>query len=87
MQKITLYRYIRPDGGVTVSPVKPDCEYTEMFRLIADDGMILTDGENQTTCTDTDAPDKWSESPDAENPEQATEADYQNALREMGVEV
>lgn len=87
MQKITLYRYIRPDGGVTVSPVKPDVEYTVLYRLIADEGMELTDGENQTTCTDTDAPDNWSEIPDSENPEEATEADYQNALREMGVEV
>ena len=61
MQTITLYRYIRNDGGVSVSPVKPDSEYTELFRLIADDGMILTDGVNTTCCTDTTEPNKWSE--------------------------
>lgn len=61
MQKITLYRFIRPEGGVTVSPVKPDGEYTELYRLVADEGMVLTDGENFTTCTDTDNPDVWSE--------------------------
>lgn len=61
MQKITLYRYTRPDGGVTVSPVKPDVEYIELYRLIADDGMELTDGANRTFCTDTDTPDIWEE--------------------------
>lgn len=29
----------------------------------------------------------WSESDETEDPDEATEADYQNALREMGVEV
>ena len=61
MQKIKLYRYARPNGGVTVSPVMPDGEYTELFRLVADEGMVLTDGENLTFCTDTDNPDVWTE--------------------------
>lgn len=29
MQTITLYRYTRPNGGVTVSTVKPSGEYTD----------------------------------------------------------
>ena len=29
----------------------------------------------------------WSEGDETENPDEATEADYQNALRKMGVEV
>lgn len=61
MQKITLYRYTRPDGGVTVSPIKPDCEYTEMFRLVADEGMILRKGDVVTSCIDTDSADGWVE--------------------------
>ncbi len=64
MQKITLYRFIRPDGGVTVSTVKPDGEYTELTRLVADEGYPLTDGTNYTACTDTDNPGAWSEVPD-----------------------
>ena len=68
MQKITLYRYNRPDGGVTVSPVKPDGEYTEMYRLVADEGMVLTDGVDQTACIDTDKPDVWMETPAPEEP-------------------
>lgn len=87
MRKIPLYCYARPDGGVSVSPVKPDAEYTELFRLVADEGYTLTDGANCAACVDTDNPEAWTEVEDTENPNEATEADYQNALREMGVEV
>lgn len=68
MQTIPLYRYTRSGGGVTVSTVKPDTEYTELSRLVADDGFILTDGETVTSCTDTDNPSAWSEVTDPETP-------------------
>lgn len=90
MQKISLYRYTRPDGGVTVSAVKPDIEYTEMTRLVADEGHTLTDGNTTTPCADTDNPDVWSEVEDTENlenPDEASVSDYQAALRDMGVEL
>lgn len=90
MQKISLYRYTRPDGGVTVSAVKPDTEYTEMTRLVADEGHTLTDGNTTTPCADTDNPDVWSEVEDTENlenPDEASVSDYQAALRDMGVEL
>lgn len=61
MQTITLYRYIRPDGGVSVSPVKPDSEYTELYRLVADEGHMLTSGTDITNCTDTSDPSIWTE--------------------------
>lgn len=62
MQAITLYRYNRADGGVTISPVKPDGEYTKMVRLIADEGKVLTkDGVNFTTCTDVESAEGWYE--------------------------
>ena len=61
MQIILLYRYNRHGGGVTVSPVKPEGEYTELFRLVADEGMVLTDGITTTTCVDTDDATKWHE--------------------------
>lgn len=70
MQTIALYRHIRPDGGVTVSPIKPEGDYTEMFRLVADEGMALTDGENYSACVDTDKPDMWTE---IEAPEETEE--------------
>lgn len=91
MWTITLYRYIRPDSGVSVSTVKPDVEYTELTRLVAGEGYILTDGVNHTSCIDTDYPDAWVEVVDTgetdSDPDEATEADYQDALREMGVKV
>lgn len=61
MKVITLYRYLRPSGGITVSTEKPDCEYTTLVRLIADEGMLLTDGDISTQCVDVDNSDGWSE--------------------------
>lgn len=61
MQTITLYRYARPDGGMTNSPVKPDCAYTLRYRLVADDGKILTNGTYNTYCVDVDSTDGWTE--------------------------
>ena len=72
MQTITLYRYIREGGGVTTSPVKPDCEYTEMYRLIADEGKMLTqDGADLYPCTDVASVEGWYEvdAPEEENEE------------------
>lgn len=61
MQTITLYRYTRPDGGISVSPIKPNVEYTEMVRLVTDEGKALTDGTNTTTCTDVSSAEGWTE--------------------------
>lgn len=61
MQTITLYRYTRPDGGISVSPIKPNVEYTEMVRLVADEGKALTDGTNTTTCIDVSSAEGWTE--------------------------
>ena len=72
MQVKTLYKTIRPDGGVTVSPDKPeDEEYTEMYRLIADEGKLLTpNGIDTTPCVDVDFTDGWLE---IDAPEEETE--------------
>lgn len=89
MQTITLYKYKRADGGVTISPIKPDVEYTEMVRLVADEGKVLTkDGENFTACTDTDTAEGWYEvdvNDDGETTDEATAEDYQSALEDLGV--
>lgn len=73
MTIIPLYRYFRTDGGVTVSPIKPDGEYTQLSRLIADDGFVLTDGENFTPCVDTENIGMWSEIADVTVQLQETE--------------
>lgn len=61
MQIIKLYKYARPDGGVTTSPVMPDCEYTEKFRLVAEEGMELVKDDIRTICIDTYSIEGWSE--------------------------
>ena len=88
MQIIPLYKYIRKSGGVTVSPIKPEnTEYTDMFRIVADEGKILTNGEIFTPCTDVGSVEGWEEIDDTENSEQATEQDYLDALQELGVNI
>lgn len=59
MEIVTLYRY----GNTIVSPVKPEgTEYTELYRMIADDGKVLTqDGIIFAPCVDTDCADGWRE--------------------------
>ena len=85
MQIINLYKYERVGGGVTVSPVKPEnTEYTEMYRLVADEGKVLTkDGVNLTACADVESIDSWYEVDNPDN--EATEQDYQEALESLGV--
>ena len=61
MQIVNLYKYIRDDGGTTVSPVKPNIEYTEMFRLIADEGKELVNGDIHTSCIDVETTEGWIE--------------------------
>ena len=57
-----LYCYERETGKVTVSPEKPECDYSLAYRLIADEGKELTkDGENFTTCIDVDSAEGWYE--------------------------
>lgn len=61
MTDITLYKFTREGGGVTVSPEKPQGEYTTLHRLIAGDGMILQKGDITACCIDTDSADGWEE--------------------------
>ena len=68
MKIVNLYKYIRDDGGATVSPVKPNIEYTEMFRLIADEGKELVNGDIHTSCIDVETTEGWIEV-DAESTE------------------
>ena len=47
-----IYRYQRPDGGYTVTPVKPEGSYNIRWRLIAEEGMAITNGETTVTVID-----------------------------------
>ena len=64
MQTKPLYKYTRADGGVTISPTKPDVEYTQMYRLIADEGREITNGQITTTCIDVVSFEGWHDSDD-----------------------
>lgn len=71
MEVKTLYKFERPDGGTTISPVQPDVPFTTRCRIIAAEGMCVTkDGVNLFACIDADSPDGWHE---VEAPEELTE--------------
>ena len=72
MEIMTLYRYEREPNKVTVSTEKPNVEYTELYRLIADEGKILVNGDIQTTCIDVESTEGWTE---VDAPEEPTEPD------------
>ncbi len=62
MKTKVLYKYTREDGGITVSLNEPECEYTELVRIIADDNKRITkDGKNLYTVIDQEAIDGWYE--------------------------
>lgn len=66
MPIIPVYKYRRQDGGITVSPVKPNKKNTKMYRLVADEGKVFVNGDAVTTCLDVDSPDGWTEIDNAE---------------------
>lgn len=67
----------------------------ERIKLVASEGMVLTDGENFGRVvypSSDDNAENWYEITAEEadkrmNGDEATEEDYQSALREMGVKV
>ena len=61
MPIITLYKYERDGGGITVSLVEPDKPYTNKYRLVADEGKVFVKGDDKTTCLDVDSTDGWTE--------------------------
>ena len=63
MQIVDLYRYEREPGKITTSPVKPDdnIDYSIIYRLIADEGMAITDGSSIVVCVDTNSSEGWTD--------------------------
>ena len=62
MEVKELYRYQRVDGGISVSPVKPEGEYAITYRLIADEGKALTkNGKDLYEVIDVDTTADWYE--------------------------
>ena len=86
MQAVILYRYARADGGITASPVAPTdgIAYDILYRLIADDGKVLTNGTITTACVDAASSTGWAE---IDDPGETSEADEKAAAFDilMGV--
>jgi hypothetical protein len=63
MIKKNLYRYIGRNGIITSLVHLDDAKYYPMYRLIADEGKMLTDGELIVKSIDIFAEDldKWTE--------------------------
>ena len=63
MIKKNLYRYIGRNGIITSLVHLEDAKFYPMFRLIADDGKILTNGDQKLKSVDifTEDFDKWTE--------------------------
>lgn len=59
MERKLLYKFKREDGGTTVSLKKPKESYKKMYRLIADEGKAITDGEKIVTVIDIDSYAGW----------------------------
>lgn len=71
MEVKELYRYQRADGGISVSPVKPEGDYVVAYRLIADEGKVLTNnGKDVFEVLDTNSPVGWYE---IDKPEESEE--------------
>lgn len=84
MTQMTLYT----GAGASLSPVNAEGRtVSDYVRLIAEEGMGITDGETVTTCIDTLTPELWSDCALPEEPEDedATAEDYENALGRFGV--
>ena len=63
MQIVKLYRIQREHGGVTITPNKPNEYESELFRIVADEGMELVKEDIHASCIDTESLDGWIEEP------------------------
>ena len=63
MIKKQLYRIEQPNGVVTITPKRPDESGYEIagYRLIADEGKIITDGVESFECKDVESPEGYYE--------------------------
>lgn len=80
MRIIPLYKYMRPNGGITVSPTRPDTPFEPMYRLVADAGMTLTDGKTIINCVDVASTEDWREVEAPAAPDVGDAEDYEVEL-------
>lgn len=65
MEVKTLYKY-KENGKTVVSPNKPAGDCSTTYRVVAQEGAEITNGNYVATVIDTDNPNDWSEIESAE---------------------
>lgn len=61
MQIVNLYRYVETNGTVVTPHARNEEDTPDSYRLIADDGKILKNGDILTYCIDTHTINDWIE--------------------------
>lgn len=67
MYTIKLYRYKRWDGKTSTSPRKLNKPHTVIYRLVADEGKVLTNGIITAPCVDVENVEGWNEIDEPQN--------------------
>ena len=64
MTQIIIHRYYYEDGSVIITPRQIEGGFANedtLWRLIADEGMVLTNGTSNVNVVDTESPLDWTE--------------------------
>ena len=61
MKIVNLYRYDETNGIAVTPNIRNDGDTPYAYRLIAESGKILKNGDELTYCIDTKTPDDWTE--------------------------
>lgn len=69
MKTVNLYRYDETNGIVVTPNIRNDGDTPYAYRLIAESGKILKNGDELTYCVDTKTPDDWEEIDDVADKE------------------
>ena len=73
MRTVNLYKYVETNGTVVMPHARNEEDIPNSYRLIADEGKILKNGEILTYCVDTHTTDGWEEIDDTTAPVEETE--------------
>ena len=69
MKTVNLYRYDETNGIAVTPNIRNDGDAPYAYRLIAESGKILKNGDDAAYCIDTKNPDDWEEIDDVADKE------------------
>ena len=61
MRTVNLYKYVETNGTVVTPHARNEEDTPDSYRLIADEGKILKNGETLACCVDTHTINDWIE--------------------------